>query len=64
MKIKNNYKKCGDDSSIVLLYDGHLGDAIIVGDTYLRGSVILEIRDFLLSYLHIGLHIGDEKYRI
>ena len=52
---------CGDDSIMALLDDKHLGDTIISGNTYLRGNIIMEIRDSFLSSLHIGLHIGDEK---
>ena len=55
---------CGDDSSMVLLYDGHLSDTIISGDTYLSGNGIVEIRDLVLSSLRSGLHNGDAKYRI
>ena len=60
--IQNN---CGDESSMVLLYDGHLGDTmgdtIISGNTDLGGNIIPEIRDLVLSYLHIGLHNGEAK---
>ena len=38
---ENNY---GDDYSIVLLYDEHLGDTIIAGNTDLSGNIILESR--------------------
>ena len=64
MKIKNNFKNCGDDSSMVLIYDGHLGDTIIARNTDLSGNIIMEIRDLVLSYLHIGLHTDNSKYRI
>ena len=49
---------------MVLQYEEHLGDTIISGNTDLSGNIILESRDFFLSYLHIGLHTGDAKYRI
>ena len=58
---ENNF---GDDSSMVLLYDEHVGNTIVAGNTDLSGNLILEIRDLVLSYLHIGLHTGDSKYRI
>ena len=47
---------------MVLICDDHLGDTIITGNTYLTGNIILESRDFVISYLHIGLHTGDAKY--
>ena len=56
--------RCGDDSSMVLLYVEHLGDTIISGNTDLRGNIILEIRGLVLSSLHIFLHTGDAKYMI
>ena len=49
---------------MVILYDGHLGDTIISGDTDIKGNIIMESRDSVLSYIHIGLHTGNEKYRI
>ena len=55
--MKNN---CGDESSMVLLYDYHLGDTIISRNTYLSENIIMEIRDLVLSYLHIGLRTGYE----
>ena len=55
---KNN---CGDDSSLVLLDDEHLGDTIINGNRDPRGNNIMESRDLVLSYVHIGLHTGDAK---
>ena len=66
MKIKNNKenRKCVGDSSMVILYYGHLGDTIIAGNKYLRGKIILESRDLVPYYLHIGIHTGDAKYRI
>ena len=36
---ENNY---GDDSSIVLLDGGHLGDTIITGNTYINVNSILK----------------------
>ena len=47
-----------------LLYDKHLGDTIIAGNTDLRGNRIMESRVLVLSYLHIDLHTGDAKYRV
>ena len=49
---------------MVLLYDNNLGNTIIAGNKYLGGNIILESRDLVLSYLHIGIHTGYEKYRI
>ena len=60
MKIKM-FKNCGDDSRMVLLYDGHLGDTIITENTELSGNIILKIRHLILSYPHIGIHTGDKK---
>ena len=57
-------KKCGDDSSMVLPYEEHLGDTIIAGNTYISGNIIIESRELFLSYLHIGLHTVYEKYGI
>ena len=57
-------KNCGDESSMVFPYGYHLCDTIITGNTYLSDNNILERRDSFLSSLHIGLHIGDAKYRI
>ena len=48
---------------MVILYDEHLGDTIIAGNSDLRGNIMMEIRDLVLSFLHIGLHTGYEKYR-
>ena len=59
----SKYNNCGDDYSMVLLDDEHLGDTIISGNTDLRGNIILVIRDVVLSSIHIGLHNGDAKYR-
>ena len=52
---------CGDNSSMVLLDDKHLGDTTISGNTHLRGNIIMERRDLVLSSLYIGIHNGDEK---
>ena len=49
---------------MVLIYDKIFGDTIIAKNTDLSGNIILESRDLVLSYLHFGLHTGDEKYRI
>ena len=43
------------------LDDDHLGDTIIAGITDILGNRILEIRDLILSSLHIGLRTGDAK---
>ena len=53
--------RCGDDSSMVLLYSKNLGDTIIFGNTYINGNIILKIRDLVLSYTHIGIHTGNKK---
>ena len=55
---------CVDDSNVVLIYDYHLGDTIIAGNKYLSGNTMMESRDLVLSYPHIGLRTGDTKYRI
>ena len=57
----NNY---GDDSSMVLLDENHLGDTIISGNTNLSRSNILEIIDLVLSSPHINMNTFDAKYRI
>ena len=49
---------------MALLYDEHLVDTIIYENTDLSGNMIMEIRDLVLSYLQIGLHTSNEKYRI
>ena len=49
---------------MVILDYYHLGDIIISGNTYISGNRIMEIRELVLSYLHIGLHTGDKKYGI
>ena len=58
------YNNCGDDSSMSLMYDKHSGDIIIAGNIDLRGNNIMESIGLVLSYLHIDLHTGDEKYRV
>ena len=62
--MKKNKKTVGDDSSMVLLYGGHLGDTIGYGNTDPSWNIIMEIRDMVLSYIHIGLHTSDAKYII
>ena len=57
-------KNCGDESSMVILYGEHLGDTTIDSNIYLMRNIILESRDLVLSYLHIGIYTGDAKYRI
>ena len=57
-------KKCGDDSSMVLIDDNHLWKTITVGNKYLSGNNIMEIRDLVLSSLRIGINIGGAKYSI
>ena len=49
---------------MALLYDKHLGDTTIAGNTDLIGNRITEIRHSVLSLLRIGLHTDDAKYRI
>ena len=56
--IQNN---CGDESSMVLLYDGHLGDTIIDGNTEPSGNIIIKSIELVLSYPHIGIHTGDTE---
>ena len=48
---------------VILDYE-HLGETIIAGNTDLRGNIIMDSRDLVLSSIHIGLHNGDAKYRI
>ena len=52
---------CGDDSSIFILDYDHLFGTIIDGNTYIISNNIMESRYSVLSYIHIGLHIGDSK---
>ena len=47
---------------MVLLYDGHMGDTIIYRNTDLSVNVIMENRDLVLSYLHMGIRTGDATY--
>ena len=49
---------------MVLLYDKHLGDTIISRDIHLNRIIVTERRDLVLSYIHIGLHTDNAKYRI
>ena len=46
---------------MVILYDKQLGDTIIVGNTDISGNIIIEIRDLVPSFLHIGLHTGVQN---
>ena len=46
--------KCGGYYSVVFTYDGHLWDTFISENTYIRNNIIPEIRDSVLSSLHIG----------
>ena len=46
---------------MVFLYDRHLGDTMIDDNTDLIGNIVMESRDFVLSYLQIGLHTGIAK---
>ena len=55
---------CGDDSSMSLLNYYHFWDTIIAGNIYLSSNDILGIIDSALSSLHVGIPIGDAKYRI
>ena len=52
---------CGDDYIMVLIDNEHLGETTISGNTDLRGNMIMEIRDSVLSSIHIGLHTGNTK---
>ena len=45
---------------MVLIYDKHSGDTIISENTYLSRNNVTEIRESVLSYLHV---VGA-KYRI
>ena len=47
-----------------IIYDEHFGDTIISGNTCFSRNIIMESRDLVLSYLHIDIHTGNEKYRI
>ena len=58
------YNNCVDDSSMDFLYDKHLGDTIISGNTDFIGNIIIEGRGLVISYLHIDTHTGDAKYRV
>ena len=49
---------------MVILHDENLDENIIARDVYPSGSIIVEIRYLFPSYLHIGLHTDDTKYRI
>ena len=49
---------------MVLLYGRHLGDTISSENRDPSGNRVLKIKDLVLSYLHIGLHTSDAKYRI
>ena len=49
---------------MVLLYEGHLGDTIIAGNINLGVNIILVSIYLVPSYLLIGLHTSNEKYRI
>ena len=69
--IKNNRNQyhsklnnCGNDFSMLLIHNEHLGDTIIAGNTDISIHIIMEIRYLVLSYIHIGLHTGDAKYSI
>ena len=64
MRIKSNKKNCDDDYSMVIIYDGQQGDTIIDRNTELSGNIIIKIRDLVISYLHIGLHNINAKYKI
>ena len=60
MKIKN----CGNESSMVILYDKNLGDTIIAGNTYIRSNIMIKSRDLFMYSLQIGINTGETKYRI
>ena len=55
---------CDDDYSMVLLDEKNLGDTIIYGNAYLIDNPILEIRNLVLSSIHIDLHTVDAKLNI
>ena len=46
---------------MAILYDEHLGDTIITGNTDISGNIIMKIRGLVLAYLHIGLNTGEIK---
>ena len=46
---------------MAFLDDEHFDDTIIAGITDILGNRIIEIRDLILSSLHIGLRTGDAK---
>ena len=56
-------KNCGDDSIMVIIDDKNLGNTIITGNIDLSRNIIMYSRDLVLSFIHIGIHTGDEKYR-
>ena len=64
LTILGNKNNCGDDYGMDILYDEHLGDTIITGNTGLSGNISTKRRDLVLSYLHIGLQISDKKQSI
>ena len=49
---------------MVFIYNRHLGDTIISGNTDLIRNISFESIYLFLSYINIGLHSGDAKYRI
>ena len=46
---------------MVLLDEYNLGETTISGNTDFKRNIMMEIRDLVLSSLHIDLHIGIEK---
>ena len=48
---------------MVIIDDKNLGNTIITGNIDLSRNIIMYSRDLVLSYIHIGIHTGDEKYR-
>ena len=52
-KNRNYYpskQKYGDESSMVILFEEHLDETIIAGNTVLSGNIILEIRGLILFF--------------
>ena len=48
---------------MILLDDENWGNTTISRNTYLIRNSTLEVRDLIISSLHIGIHTDDKKYR-
>ena len=49
---------------MVLIDDEPLGDTIISRNTVISGNIMTKRIELVLSYINIGIHTGDAKYRI